>query len=381
MSVTELLRNNETRCFDPIRFHCYAEDTKELLDAIRSNESVVDFLLDPFVPSCNTPEQHNYLNWCYDLLDACSRFRGLRRAFMNTSHFPLSIERLCCFIRQARHLEHLSLGSLFNRTLQSDKNHVCWLDGSVAPLLQTLRKHPNLNCFELHLPDSKSDASRFLLTQLHTLSNLHELRVSLGTAACPDDSKKDCWMGPLLLQMPHSIKRLSFCNVGDSDSTDFATALQDNTSLEELCLIDSHFNETTWRGLAQALQTNTQLQILSIRNGNIDSDQFLAYLAQSLKQNPYTQLRVLHLALSEASADTNSILLDLLQTNTSLQRIQVEGQERNESIDLYLKLNRAGRSQWWSNPEACWDCMLHRDLDCIYAMLQENPTLCSRCSF
>ena len=49
--ITDLLRNNQMRYFDPMGVHltCLQEDAKELFKAIRVNESVVGFWFDPFV--------------------------------------------------------------------------------------------------------------------------------------------------------------------------------------------------------------------------------------------------------------------------------------------------------------------------------------------
>lgn len=385
-SVTDLLRGNQMRYFDPMGLHfaCFQEDTKKLLDAIRLNESVMGFWFDPFVPCCADEDddrlQQNYLDWCYNLLDACSRLRGLRRTYMNTSHFPLSHSRLCQFLNQAQQLEHFSFGSLVSaNNKQLPGNSTNWLDSPRTPLLHVLREHPTLYSFDLHLPDEKSDCSRALLIQLYSLSNLLELRVSFGRA-CPEntDHHTPCWMSSLLRRMPH-LRRLSLRSVVRHQIIEFAGALQYNSRLQELCLVDCHLDERGWEALAQALGTNTHLQVLSIHRGTLFSYAFVTCLAQSLKRNHLTALRTVQLTgfSSEGSKNTNSnvAILALLQTNTTLQSIQVEGQDENEMMELYLKLNRAGRSQWRSIPEACLNCILHHDLDCIYTRLQENPVL------
>jgi hypothetical protein len=386
--VTDLLRSNQTRYFDPMGMHfaCFQEDTEELLDAIRSNESVIGFWFDPFLPTSDDDDddalRQDYLNWCSQLLDACSQFRGLRRAYMNTSHFPLSLKQSCQFVQQARQLEHFSLGLLSSVDKYCLSDGTNWLNGPLVPLLHQLRDHSHLSCFDLHLPDQKTDAARGLLKELYTLSNLQELRVSFGRACPGDRNQIPCWMSSLLQNMPR-LHRLSLRNAVHEHSTSFVNALQDNSTLQELRLVDNLLDELGWNALAQSLRTNCHLHILRICHGNVVPDKFLRYLVQALNGNHNTALQEIHLAGSESDEgcdeQTNALLLNLMSSNTSLKYIEIEGHEPNEVIELYLKLNRAGRSKWRSDFEACWDCLLQQDLDCIYTMLQDNPMLCSRC--
>jgi hypothetical protein len=387
-NVTDLLRSNQLHNFDPVGMHfaCFQEDTEELLHAIRSNESVIGFWFDPFLPPSDEDDalRQDYLNWCSQLLDACSQLRGLRRAYMNTSHFPLSMKQLCQFVQQTRQLEHFSLGSLSRLDNYGSSDGTYWLGSPLSPLLHHLREHSHLLCFDLHLPDQKSDTCRGLLEQLYSLSNLRELRVSF-CRACPSDPyqyQSSCWMSSTLQKMPR-LQRLTLRNVVHDQSNSFLLALQENLKLQELRLVDNHMDELGWNALAQSLRTSCHLQILRISHGNCLLDRFLRLLAQALNDNQNTALQELHFAGNQSEegcvAQTNALLLNLLSTNTSLQRIEIEGHESNEVIELYLKLNRAGRSKWRSDFEACWDCMVHQDLDCIYIMLQENPILCRHC--
>ena len=369
--VIHLLQNNQIERFDPIGHHfdTFQHEFRELLHAIRGNESVVDFMFDPWARYYGQDDftlPRGYLDLCYILLDACTHLRGLRRAHVNTSHIPLSLIVLCEFLEQAQQLEHFSFGPMLT-TSKRPLDSTCWLDGPIAVILHVIREHSSLISFHLHLPNQTSEVNRVILSELPSLSNLHELRISVHGARADDADETHCWMSPLL-QMPH-LNRLTLPNVCQREIAELTTALQDNTTLQELSLNDCQFDELGWEALARVLQTNSNLQVFSIHHRDRFPDRFVMHLTESLILNDSTSLRVIHLsgASSEGCTSTkmNAALLDLLQTNNTLQSIKVEGCEQNARIDMYLKLNQAGRSR----------------LDCIYTMLRDNPNLCNRCTY
>ena len=162
------------------------------------------------------------------------------------------------------------------------------------------------------------------------------------------------------------LKELSFFGneIGAVGAVHLAHSLARNTCLESLILSFNHIGDAGVAALAQALTVNTTLKKIWFPSNSFSLEGLEAF-AGSL---PHMKgLNYLNIGLLPDDKAAQS-LIQALKANTSLANLDmqkvIEEEEDNaaESLDFYLRLNRAGRKELNSPnlPASVWPRILER---------------------
>jgi hypothetical protein len=264
------------------------------------------------------------------------------------------------------------------QALRLDKVRIVGSDKDFAESVNELRRHSALTelCLVGCLPSKETTMIQAWAEALSSLKTLQVVEI-VETRFSPYES----WTGTALATLCQSaslttlhIRGLRFLR--DDHIVLMARTLQKQQGvLKELSLL-SDIGEDAVRAICNMLRVNQSLQILSL-NRIMDGEQ-ASEIAEALAEN--STLREIRLYFLYCVVHKLRVsFLELVKQNCTLEK--VDGGWACSNIEFFLKLNRAGRKRLMHGSSSPWDWVevlasQHDDLDALYYLLSQNPTLC-----
>lgn len=281
----------------------------------------------------------------------------------------LPVQGLAVVFRNAKKLNSLRIDSVRMSGTRQE----------FAQFVKELKGHPSLS--EIHLvgclPSRETEMIQCMAEALASLGTLRVVEI-VETRFSPYDS----WSGNALADICKSptLKILRVRGVRflrDDHIILMAKALQNHNSLEELSLL-CDIGERAVEAICEMLRENQSLQVVCLNR--IMEGKQSADIARALALN--TTVRELHLYFRYCVLEhLRSAFLELMEKNYTLEKLA--GGWVCSNLNLYLKLNKAGRKQLLGSdakPSASdWiDLMASQqeDVASVYYLLSQNPTLC-----
>lgn len=284
-------------------------------------------------------------------------------------------------------------------------------------LASTFQGHPGLKKVHFDWCQVRGTSLDLVFQELSTIQTLTQVKIcgsllsvaslkvlcsnqSLKRLSLLDDSLPDDGMAAIseALESPQQhIRELSvrLCGLDPDTGVRFANVLRDNHTLTklEIRIKDCDWN-TYGSAFTDALKANDTLTDVTVYIDGSDTHVDSAadhLITRALAQ--HASLKSVRIALRGVvqDADNDTILPtafaerigSMLQTNTCLEHLQIDGMPMPHEAKFLLRANRAGRHQLLQNPtcHALWTKAIisqRHDVAFTHFLLSQNPTLCPK---